>query len=206
MFVVPFADTSEKRAAAFGVPFNAQELIDQAKKNYAELKDRKQWKWHWKMQQRQWREWRRTMRQQSRMWAANPPRGPFYPAEALTAALMPIFSILELALFALLAYAIYSLVKTGLIFGWRPPVEIPLWAGILILIALYAMVVSPLTAARHASYYGYRSRLHPHLAAWNEIGSLVLLAFLVWLGYLYIPEVHVFIRHLIAEMNNLLHQ
>lgn len=206
MFVVPFADTSEQRAAAYGLSFNAQELIDQAKKNYAELKNRKQWKWHWKMQRRQWREWRRTMREQSRGWAASAPRGPWYPAEALTAVLMPIFGILELAFFALLAYAIYSLVKTGAIFGWRLPAEIPLWAGILILVALYAMVVSPLAAARHASYYGYRGRLHPQLAAWNEIGSLVLVVFLIWLGYLYVPQVHVFIRHLIAWMNNLLHQ
>jgi phage shock protein PspC (stress-responsive transcriptional regulator) len=39
MFVVPTARTAEERAAARGLPFNAQELVEQAKRHYADLKD-----------------------------------------------------------------------------------------------------------------------------------------------------------------------
>ena len=36
MFVIPEANTPEQRAAAGGAPFNAQEVVDRAKKQYAE--------------------------------------------------------------------------------------------------------------------------------------------------------------------------
>ena len=49
MFVVPTAKTAEERAAARGLPFNAQELVDEAKRHYAGLKDTTQ----------RWREKRR---------------------------------------------------------------------------------------------------------------------------------------------------
>ena len=39
MFVVPTAKTAEERAAARGLPFNAQELVEQAKRHYAGMKD-----------------------------------------------------------------------------------------------------------------------------------------------------------------------
>jgi phage shock protein PspC (stress-responsive transcriptional regulator) len=39
MLVVPFANTGEEHAAAAGTPYNAQEVIDRAKKHYGEFKD-----------------------------------------------------------------------------------------------------------------------------------------------------------------------
>ena len=39
MFVVPVARTAEERAAARGQPFNAQELIDETKRRYSDLKE-----------------------------------------------------------------------------------------------------------------------------------------------------------------------
>src|SRR5258708_26132323 len=55
MVIVPHATTSEERAAAHGQPFNAQELIDGAKRNYAQFKDRRDWKRQWRRQRRQLR-------------------------------------------------------------------------------------------------------------------------------------------------------
>src|SRR5258708_37084896 len=52
MVIVPHATTSEERAAAHGQPFNAQELIDGAKRNYAQFKDRRDWKRQWRRQRR----------------------------------------------------------------------------------------------------------------------------------------------------------
>ena len=37
LIIVPYADTAEDRAAAFGVPFNTEDIISRAKKNFDEL-------------------------------------------------------------------------------------------------------------------------------------------------------------------------
>jgi phage shock protein PspC (stress-responsive transcriptional regulator) len=72
MFVIPFAKTSEEHAAAHGLPFNTQELIEQAKKKYAEFRDSNQWKWQWKRQRREWRAQRRAWKQQrQRNWVGS---------------------------------------------------------------------------------------------------------------------------------------
>ena len=34
LVIVPYADTAEDRAAAFGVPFNTEDIISRAKKNF----------------------------------------------------------------------------------------------------------------------------------------------------------------------------
>ena len=36
IIIVPYADTAEDRAAAFGVPFNTEDIIGRAKKNFDE--------------------------------------------------------------------------------------------------------------------------------------------------------------------------
>jgi phage shock protein PspC (stress-responsive transcriptional regulator) len=204
MFIVPFADTSEQRAAAYGLSFNAQELIDRAKKKYAGLKETRDKRgWRRRARRREWREWRRAMRQQSR-WVAGPPRSVSYPAPTLTLFLVPILGLLELLLFAALAFAIYSLVQTGGIIGWRPPAEIPLWAAILILVALYAVAVSPLVAARHAWYFG--GRMHPHAAALNQIVSLVALVAIFWLVYQHVPSVHEFVQNGLIVLKHRVYQ
>src|SRR6185503_3418952 len=65
MLVVPLAGTSEEQAAAHGVQFNAQEVIDRAKRNIAEFNDRgwSHQRREWRRQQRAWsRQFRQTMR------------------------------------------------------------------------------------------------------------------------------------------------
>ena len=34
LVIVPYADTAEDRAAAFGVPFNTEDILGRAKKNF----------------------------------------------------------------------------------------------------------------------------------------------------------------------------
>src|SRR5260370_29234910 len=55
MLVVPFANTGEEHAAAAGTPFNAQEVIDRAKKHYSQFKNGREWRRHWRQQRREWR-------------------------------------------------------------------------------------------------------------------------------------------------------
>ena len=76
-FVIPSADTSEERAAAHGQPFNAQELIDRAKQNYANFAGRHDWGRQWRREHRAWRrQWRAVRWQPHWAWGAgwgNPP-------------------------------------------------------------------------------------------------------------------------------------
>ncbi len=59
--IIPYAHTAEQHAAAHGTAFNAQELIDHAKKNYADMKANKNnWKREWRENKRKWK---REMRQ-----------------------------------------------------------------------------------------------------------------------------------------------
>jgi len=55
MLVIPFANTDEEHAAAAGTPFNAQEVIDRAKKHYSQFKNGREWRRHWRQQRREWR-------------------------------------------------------------------------------------------------------------------------------------------------------
>jgi phage shock protein PspC (stress-responsive transcriptional regulator) len=194
MIVVPYADTSEQRAAAHGATFNAQELVDQAKRKYEDLKNSKQLRWHWKMERRQWRHSRRAARRQARWqarWAAANAANVSVPAPGpVGASLIPILGMLELALFILLAFAIYSLATTGAVFGWYFPVGVPVWVQFLILIAAYTILVSPLSAARHARFYHWGGRVYHYTTAWDSVMPLLVFAVLLWLGYHYVPPVH----------------
>ena len=127
MVVIPYADTPEEQAAASGQPFNAQELIDSIKRHAADFKDHGKWKQEWREQKRRWRaehrawrqQFRHTMREQ-RWWGPMPPPPSVRPARyAWAGLLLPIFSLVNLAFFVLLALSILSLVNTGACMGGR---------------------------------------------------------------------------------------
>jgi len=75
MFVVPAAGTPEERAAARGLPFSAQQLIDEAKRHYATLEQELKGPWAqwtsrvrgtWQAQRQDWRQARRTAKDAAR--------------------------------------------------------------------------------------------------------------------------------------------
>ncbi len=176
MFVIPYATSPEEQAAAHGQPFSAKAIVDQAKRNYARVRSDTSWQRHWRKQRRQaTRHIRRQMRDQAFVWT--------YP-EALGLTL-PILNLLNAAwLFALL-FALFSLFRTGTIFGWPPPVGVPVWVAAAALIVLYQFVASPLVMA-HAW-----SRGGPGIVVRSGgLTSLVALAILGWLGYQYVPAFH----------------
>ena len=68
VFVVPAAGTPEERAAAHGLPFSAQQLIDEAKRHYANLEKELQGPWahfraSWSNDWRASRDWRAARRE-----------------------------------------------------------------------------------------------------------------------------------------------
>jgi phage shock protein PspC (stress-responsive transcriptional regulator) len=183
MFIVPEARTGEERAAAGGAPFNAKEVIDRAKKQYDE--GARHWRRQWRQQQRHWRRYG---------WA--PGSGTGYGPPPWTVAIAPLFAFVHLALFLLLAAMMISLVNTGRILAWRLPDDVPAWAGVLILLVGYQIVVSPIRAVQHWSW-NLPGPGQPGLYAfWNAVIWLTGMAAVVWIGSHHIPEIQEFVRRL----------
>ena len=180
-FVIPSADTSEERAAARGQAFNAQELIDRAKKHYTAFRDRRDWRRYWRYEQRQWRRpWRPVIA----------PAAGAYGTRVFTGLLVPLLSVVSALFFWFWAWAIFSLVTRGHVFGEPLPDDLPVWGAILILVVLYHAVAWPLHfARRRAAYYSLGGLHHGLITAWDGVMSLAFGILVAWIAYRYIPEV-----------------
>jgi phage shock protein PspC (stress-responsive transcriptional regulator) len=194
MFLVPSAHTSAEWAAAHGVPFNAQEIIDRAKREYSRFADDngRSWRAQMRAQRRAWNEQMRTWNQSWR-WdhGAGPAAAPAKPVGYVTrvfAGLFAfIFSIITAALLIAFLVAFFSLIGTGEVLGWTPPDDIPGWLVIVILCITYAAISSPFSARRRTSY----ATLSGHNAAGGAMDGLATLAIVVVAGlvaWAYVPE------------------
>jgi hypothetical protein len=183
MFIIPEARTAEERAASGGAPLNAKEVIDRAKKQYAE--GTQQWRRQWRQQRRQWRRYG---------WA---PGAPFaYGQAPWAAALLPVFALVHLALFLTMAVMMVSLVNTGAILRWPLPPNVPVWAGALMLLIGYQIVVSPIRAIQHWSWQPRAGGQPGWYAFWNAVIWLVGMAFAVWIASNHLPEIREFLQRL----------
>lgn len=195
-FLLPEARTPEERAAAWQLPFNAKEVVDRVKRNLSDLKDDKEWRHVWRRQHRQWRQAARHAARWPGPWAP-PPDAATY---ALAGAMVPLFGVISAALLVLLVVSIVLLVNTGAVFGWTLPPGVPLWAGILGLVVLYHVAVSPLRAVHRAAPY-----MHPAASGWFW-GGFLWLAFLAsvgWFASQHVPEIQQFLDRLPAVWNDL---
>ncbi len=204
MFIVPSANTSEEWAAAHGVPFNAQEVIDRAKREYAKFTDESGPRWRAEMR-RQRREWRERMKNRPffRMQAgvdrsggasdhgAGPSMPPAQPAGYLTrvfAGLMAfIFSIIGAALLIAFLVTIFTLLGTGGFMGWMPPLDIPFWLVVVIVCIVFAAISAPIGALRRASYATVSGRAQGGGGA-DALITLAIVALVGWFAWLYVPE------------------
>jgi phage shock protein PspC (stress-responsive transcriptional regulator) len=218
-FVIPSANTSEERAAAQGLPFNAQELIDQAKRNYSEFTQKHwNWDWHWRAD-KDWKRWRHEQRKQRRAWrrqmrhswkspsyagytpaAAPPPLAAGYGSRVAAGFLVPVLSLLGAAALFILLYSVASLLTTHELFGQALPDDVPLWVALLVILVIYNAVVWPLHAARRASYYAVAGFHSGAIAAWDGLMSFGFAIVIIWLSYHYVPEV----QHVIDELPEVL--
>ena len=181
MFVVPEAKTAEERAAAGGIPFNAKEVIDRAKRQVAEGK--RHWRREWRAQQRQWRR---------AGWAPGMPY--VYAQPGWFAPLAPLFGLIHLGLFVTMAAAMISLVNTGGVLNWRLPQEVPLWAAVLILFVGYQVVVSPIRTAQH--FWRPVDGAPNPWAFWNSVVWLIGMFLVFWIGSHHVPEIREFLQRL----------
>ena len=195
MFVIPSANTAEERAAAHGEPFNAQELIDRAKKSYADMGG-PTWSGNWRASwRRQQRAWRRQQRAAMRThWWPTPPMAAApqfgYATRIGVGLMIPIFSLVSVAAFLIFAYVCASLVMSREAFGRPLPLEVPLWMGLVVIFLAYNAVSWPLHAARRASYYAVGGYHYGMVAAWDGVLWVGFAIVIGWIAYQTVPEVH----------------
>jgi phage shock protein PspC (stress-responsive transcriptional regulator) len=151
MFLVPSAHTSEEWAAAHGVPFNAQEVIDRAKREYERVAS--EGAKSWRSSQRAWRRQERQWRGNAAAAAPAPPVTPVGYVERMFAGLFAfVFSIVTAALLIAFLFGFFSLLGSGQVLGWSPPADVPLWLAVLILCVAYGAISAPFAGMRRASY------------------------------------------------------
>ena len=154
-FIIPEAHTADERAAAHGqAPFNAQDVVDDAKRFAADVQSRAKStsrRWQREMRERR-REWRRQWREGARTRRSWGPAMASSTAPQWAGLMLPIFSLGNLALFIVLIMTILSVVSTGAVFGLPLPAGMPMWAALLILVVLFQFVAAPIRAARRASH------------------------------------------------------
>lgn len=164
IFVMPVADTDEKLAAAYGVPFNAKEVLNRAQKEYGAAKQSFS---SWKRDRR--KQWKEAIRQE-RM-------DTMYPYETGGAVFMrAVLGIIATALTIGWIVGMVTLFATGALFGmfW---IALPLWATAALFTVLFAIIVSPFSEGRRYGYHGG-----------NGFGTIVLLILAFWALYHFVPE------------------
>lgn len=192
MFAIPSAHTSEEWAAAHGVPFNAQEIIDRAKREYGRFADdsAKSWRREQRAWRREWREQQRSWSESQQAWdgsatAMPPPQPAGYLTRMFAGLFALVFSLITAALLICFLIALFSLLLEGAVLGWTPPVDMPMWLAIAILAIGYAAISAPFSAMQRASYAtvsGHRSR-----GGAEFLVTIALVALAIWLTYLYWP-------------------
>lgn len=196
MMLIPQADTMQEKAAAHGEPFNAQELVNRAKLEYARVTARLAVSHD---SHRQWRKWRHEMKRERKQWRYGPG-----PQDIHVHRANPILGILRGALSVIWILSLISLLTSGGIFGWMIPAGVPLWMAIILLFILYHAVTGPMRAAHNPYTSGVYSYTY---SEWDGVGDGLTILFLAiafgW-AYLHVPQFYAFAHHPIQGIENLI--
>jgi phage shock protein PspC (stress-responsive transcriptional regulator) len=194
-FMMPPASTTEDIAAAHGAPFNAQDVIERAKREYQKIAD--ETTSGWRREQAAWRrQWRESVR---------PRRGGNYPAGVaepmspigcvarLFAGLFAfIFSIITAVLLIALLIVIFALLSTGAFIGWTPLIGAPIWLAIVIICIVFAGLFSVLHYLRRAA----SAAIDGGRPQYGGDGLITLLAIIAGIAFAYqfLPEFRAWIE------------
>ncbi len=210
MFVIPIADTSAEKAAAFGEPNTAQEFIRRAREGYYEgakswgdRHARREWKRKFKREMRGWRyAFHHQMNENAHQWHQNwHSYWSQHPYRAGAGFILPIVSLLRAAITFVWIFALISLLTTGAVFGLVLPAGLPWWVTLVALIIVYNLVVWPLRAIRYSYWHSCYGPRHPLASLWDTVVWLAFLAVLVWLADRYIPQAHEALLNLPAALH-----
>lgn len=210
ILIIPKAETPEEKAATTGPTPTAQEFIRRAKEGYYEgfktLGDReahRAWKRKFKNEMR---EWKQRLRHEYRWgWQHGvPPVPPVPPGPQMAPVppmrppegahlMLPLLATLRAVLLFFCVLAILSLFTSGTVLGLALPGNLPVWAGIILVILAYKIVVAPIKAIRRNYYYrlnGWSGYCSPFTEFWLSLLPFVVIAFGVWMADCFIPEFH----------------
>jgi phage shock protein PspC (stress-responsive transcriptional regulator) len=199
VFIVPYANTSEERAAAFGAPFSTEEFISRAKKKFEDSGQSERWRREWRRQQRHWNRQFQQMNEQMRSAAANAAPYVAQTGRALSGIFVPIAAIIGAVLFVGFILALVSLIAQHTIFGWDLPFGIPLWVAVVALVAIYAMSATMVRLLRFGG-----SSAAAHHPGWTALHSVVWICctlLLFWLAYTFFPGVREVVDQLMWAAN-----
>jgi phage shock protein PspC (stress-responsive transcriptional regulator) len=190
VFVVPAAGTPEERAAARGLSFSAQQLVDEAKRHYANLEKELHGPWaRWRASwpsgsweaRRQRRRARRADRKARRASPPMPPPPGHYAQQVATGVVVPLMAFLSAAFTMLWIQLTAMLIVTGRLLDWSP--GLPLWVSLLGLLLVTMVVTQPINHARAALHRAPHPGGVAWLAAWDGVlwlGFIALFGWLVW--------------------------
>jgi phage shock protein PspC (stress-responsive transcriptional regulator) len=204
MFVIPYASTSEDHAAAHGLPFTAQQLVEQAKRQYAQFKQNagrrhdshRQWRWQRRQWRQQWRHERWAMRQRGRWADPAPGDRPAYATQLLAGVLVPIAALINAVLVIALLVGIAQLLARGSLYGWPRPAGMPVWIGIVALCILYGALATPLRALRHAAYFARGAGPSAWVALCASLLWLAFMALFLWMAWHFWPQLQLLLQQL----------
>ncbi len=194
-FAAPMATTPEEISAAYGQPFNAQELVDRVKNKHEEFRAE--------------RRSRRRGKRHGQWFAAEPPpasavpRQPPGPAARVAGGVMlPVFTALSAGWFALMAVAAimvwHTLGEPG--FNWQydhQHVHLPRWIALVAVLAIYALLALPIGAGRKtALYYANGGRAHGWADAWSGLLWIALVVVVLIAGWAALPQLQEFLREI----------
>lgn len=200
-FLIPEADTMQDKAAAHGEPFNAQELVNRVKQEYASLATRltnshdshlewRKWKHEMKRERKQWKHWRHTPPHDTRIYRSN-----------------PLLGILRGVLAVIWILALISLITTAGIFGWIIPAGIPIWVAVILLFILYHAVTGPMKAANYShGWNGQNYNYNYSYSEWDGVGdglTVLFLAIALGWAYLHVPQFYNFVHHPIVGIEGI---
>lgn len=172
MFVMPPASSPEQVAAAHGAPFNAQDIIDRAKREYAnfEAGPAQRWREAWRERGPAWR-WEPTP-------VATPPRGPLdYLTRILAGIVTVVLGLASAALTIAFIVVLFSLITTGAVLGHPLPAGVPFWVGIIVVSIAYSALVAPLSMLQQSSQAAVTGtpRYQNHGAGWAVVAVVLVL-------------------------------
>jgi phage shock protein PspC (stress-responsive transcriptional regulator) len=199
MFVVPVANSAEDRAAAFGMPFNTEELISRAKKNFEEFGEKYRWRREWRRQQRHFHRQFRHMNEQLRMATAQAAPAMSHSARAIGMVFIPIAALISACLAVAFVLTLFSLITQHTVFGWALPLGMPLWVGIVALVMLYIAISMPLRMIRHGGQNA--AGFNP---GWSALHGILWIGFIVmifWGAYTFLPGIRELVDSLMWAAN-----